>query len=169
MTASEAVDRLAITDLIYRYCRAVDRIDEPLGYSVWHDDGTADYGDFYVGPGRGVIDLICKQHRGTLMHSHQITNIIITLDGDRAGSESYCFANLRIEREGRIMQMSVWTRYIDRWSKRDGRWGIDHRIALRDFDEVREVTPMSASYQGSRDRDDPSYAVLGDLGQSARG
>ncbi|WP_372764558.1 nuclear transport factor 2 family protein, partial [Litorivivens sp.] len=53
------VDKQDITELIYRYCRSVDRLDEALGYSIWHDDGIADYGDFYRGPGRGVIDLIC--------------------------------------------------------------------------------------------------------------
>lgn len=163
MTPPEAADRQAIVDLIYRYCRAVDRLDEPLGHSIWHEDGTADYGEeFYVGPGRGVIDLICRQHRGTLAHSHQVTNVLIRLAGDRAGSESYCFATLRVEREGKPMQISVWTRYIDRWSRREGRWGLDHRTAIRDFDEIREVVPVSSTARGRRDRDDPSYAVLRD-------
>lgn len=31
------VDRQQITDLIYRYCRSVDRLDIPLGHSVWHE------------------------------------------------------------------------------------------------------------------------------------
>ena len=163
MTPQEAADRAEITELLHRYCRSVDRLDEPLGHSVWHPDGTADYGeDFYVGSGRGVIDLICRQHRGLAVHSHQLSNILIDLDGDRAGSESACFANLRMERGGKLVQMTVWTRYLDRWSKRGGRWGIEHRRAVRDFDEVREVTPLSAKHQGRRDRDDPSYAVLGD-------
>lgn len=53
-------DRQAITDLIYRYCRSVDRLDIPLGYSIWHDAATADYGaDVYQGDGRGAIDHIC--------------------------------------------------------------------------------------------------------------
>jgi hypothetical protein len=38
-------DRQAITDLIYRYCRAMDRIDPDLGYTIWHEDGVADYGE----------------------------------------------------------------------------------------------------------------------------
>ncbi|MFT3965061.1 MAG: nuclear transport factor 2 family protein [Sphingobium sp.] len=154
-------DRQAITDLLYRYCRSVDRIDVPLGHSLWHDDGTADYGaDYYQGPGRGVIDRICADHRRLLAHSHQVTNILIELDGDRAGSEAYCTATLRMEREGRPVQMSVWSRYVDRWSRRDGRWGIDHRIAIRDFDEIRAVQPMGERDMGRRDAADPSYAAL---------
>lgn len=154
------VDRQAISELIYRYCRAVDRIDRELGYSVWHDNGLADYGAYYQGSGHGVIDLICANHEQLQCHSHQVSNIIIQLDGDRASSEAYVTANLRIARDGKLRQMSVWSRYIDSWSRRDGRWGIDKRIAIRDFDEIREVAPMSQAAEGSRDRNDPSYAVL---------
>ncbi len=161
MSRSALDDRQAITDLIYAYCRSVDRLDLPLGHGVWHADGTADYGaSFYQGPGAGVIDKICASHRGLLAHSHQVSNILISLDGDGAGSESYCTATLRLQRGEALMQMSVWTRYVDRWSYRDGRWGIEHRIAIRDFDEIREVTGMSQPDMGSRDESDPSYTVL---------
>jgi hypothetical protein len=128
--ADSIADRQAITDQIYRYCRAMDRIDHELGYSIWHEDGTADYGvEVFQGTGRGFIDFVCGQHRGTLNHSHQVTNIVIELDGDRAGSEAYMTLSMRVERDGRLMQIGVLSRYIDRWSKRDGRWAIDHRLS----------------------------------------
>jgi hypothetical protein len=153
-------DRQQISDLIYRYCRAVDRIDVELGYSVWHEDGLAEYEGFYSGTGRGVIDKICAQHRLLLGHSHQISNIIIELDGERAGSESYVTATLRMLDDERLKQMMVWSRYIDRWSRRNGRWGIDKRVTIRDFDEVRQVVAMSQSKWGRRDASDSSYEVL---------
>jgi hypothetical protein len=157
----EIADRQAITDLIYRYCRSVDRLDIPLGHSIWHEDGQADYGEaVYRGNGRGAIDHICAQHLHTLHHSHQVSNIVIELDGDRAGSESYVAANLRMKRGDQLLQMSVWGRYIDQWSCRNGRWGLDNRISVRDFDEIREVKAMYDHDVGSRDRSDPSYAVL---------
>ncbi len=153
-------DRQAITDQIYRYCRAMDRIDHALGYTVWHPDGTADYGTgFFQGSGRGFVDHVCAQHAGLLCHSHQMSNIIIELDGDMAGSESYVTATLRIEREGRLMQMVVLSRYVDRWSRRDGVWALDHRQAVMDMDEIREVTPMRR-HVVLRDSNDPSYTVL---------
>jgi hypothetical protein len=159
--AQGLADRYAITELIYRYCRSVDRLDVPLGHSIWHDGAVADYGaSVYQGEGRGVIDLICSQHRNTLHHSHQVSNVLIDVDGDQAGSESYATATLRFKRGERLQQMTIWTRYIDRWSKRDGRWGLDKRIAIRDFDEVRDVTVMADHEVGRRDPSDPSYAVL---------
>lgn len=153
-------DRQQITDLIYRYCRAVDRLDVELGSSVWHEDGLAEYEAYYSGSGRGVIDKICTQHQALLGHSHQISNIIIELDGERAGSESYVTATLRIRDGERLKQMMVWSRYVDRWSRRNGRWGIDKRIAIRDFDELREVVAMSQPSWGQRDPKDPSYEAL---------
>jgi hypothetical protein len=156
----QLADRQAITDHIYRYCRSVDRLDIPLGHSIWHEDGIADYGGYYNGPGKGVIDLICGNHSGLLHHSHQISNILIEMQGDKAGSESYCTASLRLRRGDKLIHMMVWSRYIDSWSRRNGRWALDKRIAIRDFDEMREVTAMEQHDAGRRDHGDPSYAVL---------
>jgi ketosteroid isomerase-like protein len=164
VTLRELADKQAIIDAIYRYCRSVDRLDVPLGHAVFHENAYADYGaDVYQGPARGVIDLICAQHRHTLHHSHQIANILIQLDGDRAGSEAYCTASLRIERDGRLQQMTIWNRYVDAWERRDGRWAIVRRQTIRDFDEVRDVVEMNRLDWGRRDESDPSYAVLGTL------
>jgi hypothetical protein len=161
------VARQAITDLIYRYCRSVDRLDIPLGHSIWHENGTADYGaDFYQGDGRGVIDHICAQHLHTLHHSHQVSNILVDLDGDRAGSEAYTTASLRARRGEQLIQMTIWGRYVDRWSRRSGRWGLDHRLAIRDFDEIRDVKAVQDHLVGRRDRSDPSYAALTRTGET---
>jgi SnoaL-like domain len=155
------LDRQAITEQIYRYCRAVDRLDIPLGHSVFHEDATADYGEsLYQGNGRGVIDFICASHLLTRSHSHQVSNSIITLDGDRAGSETYFHSATRLMQGDKVTQIRVWGRYLDEWSRRDGQWRIDKRLTLFDFDEVREIAEMVARDDPRRDRTDPSYAVL---------
>lgn len=154
-------DKQAIRDLVYTYCRAVDRLDIPLGHSIWHDDAYADYGeDFYQGPGKGVIDAICQSHLHLLSHSHQVTNILIELDGTKAGSEAYVYGTMRLLREGRLMQMGVWARYLDSWEKRGGRWGIVHRMVVYDHEEIREATPMGQAIRSTRDAKDPSYQFL---------
>jgi hypothetical protein len=165
MNGGESIEALAarqeITELIYRYCRSVDRLDVALGHSIWHEDAIADYGpEVYQGPGRGVIDHICAQHLHALHHSHQVSNILIELYGERAGSESYVTASLRVRRGGQLMQMTVWSRYLDRWSRREGRWALDHRQAVCDFDEIRAVAAMKEHAVARRDRSDPSYGVF---------
>ena len=156
----DVADRLAITDQIYRYCRSVDRLDVPLGHGVFHADATADFGAAYKGTGRGWIDHICEAHKRFCHHSHQVSNIVIDLDGDRAASESYVTATLRsCEDDGRIMQREFWARYVDAWSRRDGRWGIVARECVIDFDSLREVTPIDDHQRARRDTRDPSYQV----------
>ena len=159
---TELADKQAIRDLIYTYCRAVDRIDVPLCHSIWHDDGYADYGpDYYQGSGKGVIDTICAHHHHLTSHSHQVSNILIQLHGNRAGSESYVTGTMRMERDGKPMQIGVWGRYLDSWEKRDGRWGLVRRSVAFDHQEIREVTPLPGhGLPATRDGSDPSYAVL---------
>ncbi len=114
-------DRQAITDLIYRYCRAVDRLDEQLGASIWHPDGTADFGKLYRGTGAGWMAFTVPIHREKiLVHSHQISNIIIELDGDHAASEAYVVATVRLMENDQLKQWMLWGRYLDQWSRRAG-------------------------------------------------
>lgn len=163
MTTSEQdaiAARLAITDQLHNYARAMDRIDHALGYAVWHEGGTAEYGEMYRGTGRGFIDWVCETHGTMTAHAHRISNILVTVDGDRAGSEAYVQATLRFEQDGVRRQATAFGRYLDRWSRRDGRWAIDHRIYIQDFDEVRDAGAVLVGAWGRRDRDDPSYAVL---------
>jgi hypothetical protein len=157
----EVSHRLAITDQIYRYCRSVDRLDVALGHHVFHPDAHADFGAAYVGTGRGWIDFICEEHKKYLHHSHQVTNIIIELDGDdRAGSESYVTATLRSQEGSKVMERQFWARYVDAWSFRYGHWAIDKRECVIDFASLHEVKPLGEHQRSRRDRDDPSYTVL---------
>jgi hypothetical protein len=155
------IDREAIREQLYNYCRSVDRLDIPLGHGVFHEDSHADYGEgVYQGPGRGAIDTICKQHDHLTSHSHQITNILIALDSERAGSEAYMTGTMRMERDGKEFQIFVRARYLDAWEKRGGRWAIIRREVAYDHDDVREVTSMRGPSHCARDGSDPSYTFL---------
>ena len=153
-------DKQAITEVIRTYCRAVDRLDIPLGQSIFHEHAIADYGPFYNGIGIGVIEAICESHHHLTSHSHQVTNILIEVDGDSAGSESYVFGTMRSENDGKVMQIGVWGRYLDKWEKRGGRWGIVHRKVVFEHDEIREVTSAGQEPRSTRDGTDPSYQFL---------
>lgn len=156
----EVADRLAIMEQVYRYCRSVDRLDVPLGHAVFHEDSFADFGGAYTGTGRGWIDFICEEHRKFLHHSHQVSNIVIEINGDHAGSESYVTAKLRSRDDERVIQREFCARYVDTWSRRNGRWAIDRRECVIDFDSVSEVTPINENVRARRDHQDPSYTAL---------
>jgi len=154
-------DKDAIRSLLFNYCRSVDRLDIPLGHSVFHEDSHADYGEgVYQGPGRGAIDKICQDHLHLLNHSHQISNILISLFGDRAASEAYVTGTMILERDGKQMQIFVRARYLDAWEKRDGQWAIIRREVAYDHDEIREITPLRGMSNTARSTSDRSYALL---------
>jgi SnoaL-like domain len=155
-------DTQAIARQLYNYCRSVDRLDVPLGYGVFHADAVADF-PTYKGSGRGWIDFICAEHRNFLHHSHQVTNVLIDVEGDKAGSEAYVTANLRQMEGERLINRKFAARYIDTWSKREGHWAIDKRDCIVDFSELRDVTSLGEDIRSARDSSDPSYCVLNDL------
>jgi len=159
MDAEVLGDRLAIMDQLYRYCRSVDRLDVPLGHAVFHPEATARFPDF-EGTGRGWIDHICAAHRDFLHHSHQVTNIVIEIDGDHAASESYVFATLQSSEDDKLVQRQFWARYVDTWSKRSGAWAIDTRECIVDFSAFGVVEALPMPSRARRDRSDPSYSIL---------
>jgi hypothetical protein len=158
---AELVAREAIRQQLHNYCRAMDRRDDELGHAVWHDDGTADYGaEIFQGLGRDFVDRVSRNHLQRMAHSHQIATIGIEVDGDRAASEAYVTVRLRSAAGAGFTEELYAGRYLDRWSRRGGRWAIDHRIWVLDFDEVDRPVLTRLQGEGRRDSEDPSYAIF---------
>jgi hypothetical protein len=166
-TVDDLVAKQSITEVIYTYCRALDRMDRELALTVWHSGGTADYGPgMYQGTGAGFVDWVWQQHALMEAHSHQISNILIDVDGDSAGSEAYVTAALRTAGEpGTQIEIVSRGRYVDQWSRRDGRWAIDHRRFVEDFTNAQPVGDLGLierpASRSRRDRNDLSYDALG--------
>ena len=112
----ELIDKQAITERLYEYCRSMDRLDEELGKGCFHPDAEADYGEtVFQGTGHGFVEMCMKAHPIFHAHSHQIANILIWLDGpEKARSEAYVDATLRkIDGEGQATDIRNLGRYID--------------------------------------------------------
>ena len=151
----------AITEVIYRYCRAIDRLDSELAGTIWHPDGIADYGTSFQGTGSEFLDHVWRTHAPWLGHSHQIANVLVEVDGDRAGSEAYVTAAVWMDAANDQIAYTVSKgRYVDRWSRRDGAWAIDHRQWVEDFTVTSLVPGPAKATRARRDRTDPSYGVL---------
>ena len=68
--------------------------------------------------------------------SHNMTNLLIELDGDVATAESYCVTFARIKADGEYYHSFTAARMIDRLERRDGdprTWGIAHRQLVWDW------------------------------------
>ena len=157
----QLLDKQAIIEQIYHYCRGVDRMDLALTRACWHVNGTADYVGMFQGGADALLDWIWTVHAGMQAHSHQMTNILVELDGDRAVSETYSTVVLRTRGDAG-QDIFVRGRYLDRWSRRDGGWAIDHRIHMADHTTTLPVPDRApAEVAGARDRSDPSYQLFG--------
>jgi hypothetical protein len=166
----ELLVKQEIRDAHSRYCRAMDRRDEALAASIWHEDGTADYGEIFKGSGAGFAAWVTETHLNFERHSHQITNVLVEVgsSGEHAVSEAYVTVALWTSPDtmGAVTQVTSRGRYLDRWERRAGRWGITARHYVEDFTTAQqlsadEVSP--ASKASRRDPDDPSYALFSSL------
>lgn len=174
--------RQAITDVIYRYGRALDRMDRELALSCWHEGGTDDHAPLFVGAARDFIAWLWPVHAAMEVTRHVITNIQIALDGEGAGAESYWTVTLRLMGDDGIRYDVVGQgRYVDDFSWIDGRWAITHRRSIHEWDRVEKVgitmadadvpatvrpnNPDATLTLPRRDREDYSYSVLQGLGK----
>jgi len=165
-TDSESLyDKQAIAQVLYRYCRGVDRMDRRLTRSCWHVDGTANYEGMFEGEVEALLDWMWALHDTMQTHSHQMTNMLIEVVSDRAVSETYVTVVLRTKPgEAAARDILVRGRYVDRWSRRGEGWAIDRRHYLNDWMSYAPISdaPMSP-LTGRRDPDDASYAAFAEL------
>jgi len=155
--------RLEIADGLARYCRAMDRMDDELAIGVWHPDGTATYEpNLFSGSAGDFVRFVRGVHEGFRATTHRMANTIIRVRGHHAVSEAYGHVLLtRSADDGTAVLRHAYGRYLDRWSFRDDRWAIDHRVYVRDIGYEHRTTVLDSTVR--RDRSDPSYEILGDI------
>jgi hypothetical protein len=150
-----------ISQQIYNYSRALDRMDTGLALKLMHPDGKWSNGtrEQFI---KGAWDI-----NGTFAtHSHQMTNSSIKVNGDTAVSETYGWVPLRrpIKDGDKTASTEVYvTRYVDRWSRRNGTWALDERQLIVDMHMILQeqlTAPSQRVSSGRRDRTDPSYRIF---------
>lgn len=152
----------AIADMIYRYCRGLDRMDKPLALSVFHPQSDVDYDHMFAGSGPGFIDWVWGQHHAMARHSHNITNLYVEPGRDQCTSEAYVHVLLRTEGTESVSVIEGHGRYLDEWVPYEGRWVIKKRRYVHEFEDTRvlsrDAVPHALS-SSRRDSSDPSYAL----------
>lgn len=126
----QLLDKQAITEVIWRYCRGMDRMDRDLTLSCWHPGGTDDHAPLYKGTAEGFVEWLWPVHAAMQATRHLVSNITIELDGDQAATESYWYVHLRIPRDGDVYDLVGEGRYLDRFEKIGGVWAIRHRTSI---------------------------------------
>jgi len=168
-------DRAMIQELIYRWCRSIDRLDYQGIRDVFHPDAIDNHGA-YIGSIDGLIEWIKERHKPITFSSHFIGNMIIEFASDDVALvESYvrtiqhypAHAKEQLSQltggtqgpDGKAMDMFTSSRYLDRVERRDGKWKIAHRLVIQDWKQLTEVispalVPKPGWTIGKRDGND---------------
>lgn len=161
---SKAADHEEIRQVVYRYCRGIDRRKFELVRNCYHPDGTDDHGD-YRGGIDGFIDYVTKGLSIWQTTTHFIGNVGIESTGDSARVESYGVATHRrgVTGERPALDFVAGIRYVDDFERRNGIWLIATRVCLIDWTRTDLVEgkgwtrPLEYT-QPSPDGNDPVFA-----------
>ena len=137
------LDREAIRDCIYRYCRGIDRVDEALLRASYWPDATDCHGP-YQGSASGFVDWAMARLASAGRGVHFVGNILIELHGNAAAVESYFRAvQESTDANGKVQHLRLWGRYADRFEKRDGEWRVIARVVIYDAIEQAQSEPQT--------------------------
>ena len=166
------LDKQAITEVILRYSRAVDRGDEALLRACYHDDAVEDHGGSFLGPARDYIEAIRPALLSDRLMTHTVTNILVELDGpDAALSECYYLSFARYPAAEPPFETLTLARAIDRFERRDGIWRIARRQLRWEWNREQPIAETWARggigdpailLRGGKKPDDALYAARTD-------
>jgi hypothetical protein len=138
---SYADDRAAIEDLQARYLFALDFRDPDLYVSTFTEDGILDVGSGEIKGRQAIKDTIARMPRPAptdglhpAVGRHNISNIVIRVEGNRATGRSYWF-HYSNDNPRRAGVFDGFGHYEDDMVKVDGRWLFTKR---RIYNENRD-------------------------------
>ena len=194
MDIQTVLDRAEINDLLCKYSRGLDRVDEATLRSIYWDDAIEDRGPgLYIGNAQKWVDWTLGVLPVFAVTQHGLMNILIEVEGNVAWGETYFQAYHRFGRNQQQQAAAallpadrtdiVWPegdtemilagRYLDRFEKRGPGWRIARRTGVYDFIQELDYTDGGLSQSppyalGARGDTDPSRPVVARLLERVR-
>ncbi|MBI1402836.1 MAG: hypothetical protein GC147_06460 [Porphyrobacter sp.] len=130
----ELLDKQAIQELVARYSRTLDWLDDAGQASCYWPDAHIDYG-FFKGSAAEFVPVVMQVERSTGRRWHMLSSLAIKLtSATTAEGECYGIAvGLRREGEEPYKGNMYGGRYLDSYEKRDGEWRISSRRYVMDW------------------------------------
>ncbi|WP_292933796.1 nuclear transport factor 2 family protein [Novosphingobium sp. PASSN1] len=138
MSAAASLDDLlakdAITDVLARYSRTLDWLDEAGQASCYWPDAPIDYG-FFKGSAADFVPVVMAIERRSARRWHLSDPPAIRLTGAaHAEVETYGLtAGARLTETGSYAGTMYGGRYLDAFEKREGEWRISRRDYVLDW------------------------------------
>jgi hypothetical protein len=134
----QLLDKQAISEVLQRYSRTLDWLDDEGQASCYWPDADIDYG-FFKGKAAEFLPIVMEIERGSDRRWHMLSQPLIQLSSPTAASsECYgIFAGATRQDDGTLAGNLYGGRYIDEWEKRDctghQEWRISARLYLLDW------------------------------------
>ncbi len=129
----QLLDKQAIAEVIARYSRTLDWLDDAGHATCYWPDAHIDYG-FFEGTAVEFVPVVMAIERQSQRRWHMLSSVQIAFTAPEAASvECYGLAAGVRETEG------LWTghlyggRYLDEFARRDGEWRIAKRRYVMDW------------------------------------
>ncbi|GAA4042671.1 nuclear transport factor 2 family protein [Parerythrobacter jejuensis] len=138
----ELLDKKAIEDVVARYARTLDWLDDDGQASCYWPDADIDYG-FFKGKAQDFLPVVMDIERASQRRWHMLGGLIIAFQSaTSASSECYgIFAGANPQEDGSLAGNLYGGRYLDEWDKRKGEWRISSRLYIVDWHRPLDNQP----------------------------
>jgi hypothetical protein len=126
------LDVQACADVLARYCRALDWLDEELLATVFTPGAEIDYG-FFTGTGADFAPFLIGVERTFVRRWHFGANPLVSVAGDTAEAESNCMACAVTDADGQTTTSLFGGRYLDTLARGGDGWRITRRVFVLDW------------------------------------
>jgi len=127
----QLLDKQEITEVISRYSRTLDWLDDDGQLACYWPDAEIDYG-FFKGTAAEFVPIVMEVERASARRWHMLNGVQIKLHSATSASvECYGIATGIAENEGNYAGNMFGGRYLDEFEKREGDSGPEWRIAKR--------------------------------------
>ena len=159
----DLIDRAEIWQVMQRYARGLDRMDNELALSCYWPDAIEDHSQF-VGSPADFVRYADRVTASFVSCQHGLMNHSCELDGDHAYAETYFTFTGTLAQPPHFMSTG---RYADHFQRRGGEWRIANRVTIVEATYALHPSAMASgqppaygpgeTFPGARDRSDASY------------
>lgn len=142
----DLLDKQAISEVIQRYSRTMDWLDDSGQASCYWPDADIDFG-FFKGRADAWVPMVMEHERHAVKRWHLLSAVMIRVKGDWAEAESYGITS-GSSGKGQPSRM-YGGRYLDEFQKRNGEWRFSKRMYILDWTKTYTDDSEGALLEGA--------------------
>jgi len=153
----ELLDKQEITEVMYKFARALDRVDGELMKATYWEDAIEEHQDpifpdkfFWNDNAHKFVLIAMDGFKHLKATQHRISNPLIELDGNKASAECYVWAYHLHEEDGVDKEGILGGRHLFKFERRNGEWKILHRSTIFDWNQNQDASAVWGEEYGDK-------------------